>query len=192
MRNLLSGKSVILTAIKDSDLNLIEDWFNNSEFLRFYDFLPAVPKTLGEVKRLVDTFSTACDKYIFAIRVKESNRIIGITGFDDIVWSNGVATVFIGIGDREYTFKGFGKEILQLLLDFGFNELNFYRIQLNVISYNKPAIKLYEGLGFKREGTYREFILRDEKRFDLYLYGLLKDEWKEQYNQSYSSKEILR
>ena len=43
-------------------------------------------------------------------------------------------------------------EALDLLLDFGFNELNFHRIQLNVISYNDAAIALYETLGFVKEG----------------------------------------
>lgn len=68
---------------------------------------------------------------------------------------------------------------MSLLLDYGFNELNFYRIQLNVISYNENAIKLYEGLGFVKEGSYRDFIFRDGKRHDMYLYGLLKQEWSE-------------
>jgi RimJ/RimL family protein N-acetyltransferase len=62
-------------------------------------------------------------------------------------------------------------------LDFGFNELNFYRIQLNVISYNDVAINLYESIGFKKEGIYRNFILRDGKRYDMYLYGMLREEW---------------
>jgi len=78
---------------------------------------------------------------------------------------------------KESKGKGLGKETMRLLLDFGFNELNFHRIQLNVISYNSTAISLYESVGFKKEGTYREFIYRDGKRYDLYLYGILKEEY---------------
>jgi RimJ/RimL family protein N-acetyltransferase len=35
---------------------------------------------------------------------------------------------------------------------------------------------MYEKLGFKKEGVYREFLQRDGKRFDMYLYGLLTSE----------------
>jgi len=36
--------------------------------------------------------------------------------------------------------------------------------------------------GFKKEGNYREFVLRDNKRYDLLLYGILKYEWENHKN----------
>jgi len=178
MRILLSGDNIRLTAIKESDFPLIEEWFNNTGFLRYYDMLPAMPKSRKKLEEMIKGYEDSEERCIYAIRVNETGKIIGVAGFDDIIWSNGVATVFIGIGDDDFLGRGFGKEALKLLLDFGFNELNFYRIQLNVISYNITAISLYESLGFQREGTYREFIYRDGKRYDMYLYGLLRGEWK--------------
>ena len=69
---------------------------------------------------------------------------------------------FIGIGDEECRNKGLGKEALNLLIDYGFNEMNFYKLQLHVIEYNKAAIKLYESLGFVKkvciEGTFTEMV----------------------------------
>ncbi len=177
MRNLFCGPNLKLTSIKEADVEAIEKWFNDIAFLRYYDMLPAFPQNQKDVKQMLEEFSDSFVKYIFAIRENDSEDIIGIIGFDDIIWSNGVATVFIGIGDERYTGKGLGKEALSLLLDFGFNELNFYRIQLNVIAYNEGAIKLYENAGFQKEGTYRKFINRDGERYDMLLYGLLREEW---------------
>ena len=177
MRGLLNGANVRLTTLKDSDLEIIEAWFNDTLFLRHYDMVPALPKQQRELKSYLESFIDSDEKYIFAIRLKDSDDLIGICGFDEIIWSNGVATLFIGIGNQQYTSKGLGKETLQLLLDFGFNELNFHRIQLSVIAYNEAAIHLYESFGFIREGAYRDFILRDGRRYDLYLYGLLSKEW---------------
>lgn len=62
-------------------------------------------------------------------------------------------------------------------MDFAFRELNLHRLQLITISYNERAINLYEKLGFKREGVYREAVFRDGKRYDMYLYGILDREW---------------
>lgn len=143
--------------------------------------LPALPQQQRELKKLLDSFAENTNKYIFAVRGAESDALIGIAGFDDILWTNRVATLFIGIGDPRNTGRGLGKEALQLLLDFGFYELNLDRIQLYVIAYNEAAINLYEGLGFIKEGTLRKFILRDGDRYDLLVYGLLEEEWPGNY-----------
>jgi len=177
LRGLMEGENVRLTAVDEADMPIIEEWFNDIKFLRHYDMLPAIPKNLKQVADMIKDYDDSQEKYIFAIRAKDTNRIIGVAGFDEIIWSNGVSTVFIGIGNNNFTGKGIGAEAMRLLLDYGFNELNFYRIQLNVIAYNERAIKLYEKLGFTREGTLREFIFRDGNRYDMYLYGLLRHEW---------------
>ena len=104
-------------------------------------------------------------------------KFIGVTGFEDILWNNGTAVIYIGIGEKQNRGLGIGTEAFNLTMEFGFEELNLHRIQLTVLSYNTPAIKLYEKLGFKREGVYREFIHRDNKRYDMYLYGILRTEW---------------
>jgi RimJ/RimL family protein N-acetyltransferase len=182
MRNLLMGNNVKLNAINEGDLVFIEDWFNDVKFLRHYDMLPAIPQTNRDVKKAVEEFTHSSNSYMFAIRTQDTNKIIGVIGLFDIMWANGVATFFIGIGDQSYVGKGIGKEAMGLLLDFGFNELNLHRIQLNVIEYNEKAIRAYERSGFVKEGTHRELVHRDGKRYDLYLYGLLKEEWAREVN----------
>jgi len=177
MRGLLEGENLKLTSIRDSDFYSLENWFNDVAFLRHYDIMPATPKSKKELDELLIYYGDSHERCIYAIREKKEDKIIGVAGFDNIVWTSGVATVFIGIGESAFRGKGYGKEALSLLLDFGFNELNFHRIQLNVISYNLNAIRLYEGLGFVKEGVCRELVYRDGKRYDLYQYGLLKPEW---------------
>jgi len=66
---------------------------------------------------------------------------------------------------------------MTLLLDYAFGELNLHRVQLTVFEYNERAIALYEKLGFRREGVYREFMQREGRRYGMYLYGLLHSEW---------------
>jgi RimJ/RimL family protein N-acetyltransferase len=177
MRGLFVGNNVKLTSIKESDITSLEDWFNDVYFLRHYDILPAVPMSKKQLENLLKYYEDSEERCIFAIRKVQTNELIGITGFDNIIWSNGVATLYIGIGNKSARGKGFGKEALNLLIDYGFNELNFHRIQLNVISYNTNAIKLYESLGFIKEGVCRELIFRDGNRYDLFQYGLLRTEW---------------
>jgi RimJ/RimL family protein N-acetyltransferase len=178
MRNLLKGDRVKITAIKEKDIESLGEWFNDLEFMRHYDMVAGIPKDLCEINEMINSFRNTNERYIFAIRENSTERIIGIAGFDEIIWSNGTAVIFIGIGESDFKGKGIGKEAFRLLLDFGFNELNLHKIQLSVLEYNLPAIKLYEGSGFVREGAYREYILKDGIRYDLYLYGLLRTEFR--------------
>lgn len=156
----------------------IYEWFKDIEFLKFYDYMPPIPQSGDEVDKTFRSYEKNDESDVFAIKLADINQIIGVAGFDDIVKENRVATLFIGIGDKNVRGRGYGKEALNLLLEHGFNQLDFHRIQLNVLEFNTAAISLYEKAGFEREGTYREFVLRDNKRYDLLLYGLLKSEWK--------------
>jgi RimJ/RimL family protein N-acetyltransferase len=168
---------VELRKIENADMKDIYRWFSDSGFLEYYDYVPPIPMQEEEVNKIFEDYEKNEESDVFAIKLIEDNQIIGIAGFDEIVEENKVATLFIGIGSRDIRGKGYGKEALRLLLEYGFNDLDFHRIQLNVLEFNYPAISLYEKSGFKKEGTFREFVLRDGKRYDLYLYGLLKKEW---------------
>jgi RimJ/RimL family protein N-acetyltransferase len=179
LRTLLVGQRIKLTSIMDKDISIIENWYNDADFLRYYDTVSAFPRVQIEINDMINEIKKSNDKYGFAIRDKESGNIVGTCGFENIQWNNSTATIYIGIGSTERRNKGIGKEALDLLLKFAFCELNLYKLQLTVIEYNEKAIKLYEKIGFIREGVYREFINRDGKRFDMYLYGFLRSEWKD-------------
>jgi RimJ/RimL family protein N-acetyltransferase len=146
-------KRVYLTKILNDDMECIYRWFSDPEFLKFYDYIPPVPLTKEQVDKLLNDYEKNEESIVFAIRLKESKEIIG--------------------------GKGYGSEALDMLLEYGFNEFNFHRIQLNVLEFNHSAIALYEKAGFVKEGLFREFVLRDKKRYDLILYGLLRNEWQE-------------
>lgn len=164
-----------LSEIKKEDMDSIYKWFADTEFLKYYDYYPPNPLDKSDVDKMFKYYEESGKSKVFAVR-KEST-IIGVAGFDDIIKENQVATLFIGLGSENERGKGYGTETMRLLLKYGFENLNFHRIQLNVLEFNDKAIALYEKCGFKKEGIFREFVLRDGKRYNLLLYGLLKSEW---------------
>jgi RimJ/RimL family protein N-acetyltransferase len=165
---------VFLDNINKEDMLSLYKWFSDIEFLSSYDYVLPIPMSKGKVDKTIADYNKENDSIIFAIRNEEKN-IIGIAGYYDIIKDNQVATLFIGIGDKNQQGKGYGKKALEALINYGFETLNLHRIQLNVMSFNYPAIALYEKADFQKEGTMKEFVLRDGKRYDLYMYAKLKE-----------------
>lgn len=177
--NLLRGEKVRLTAIESRDMTTIARWWEDAEFLRYYDTTPAFPKTEDQLARLIEGEQGSHETYLFGIRLLDDDTLIGILELSGIQWSHRTTYIGIGLGDRAYRGQGYGREAMQLGLALAFRELNLHRVWLTVFSYNAPAIGLYERLGFVREGVYREHLERDGTRYDMLLYGLLRREWQE-------------
>jgi len=81
------------------------------------------------------------------------------------------------IGEPQFWNKGYGTEITYLMLRHAFGTLNLNRVSLRVFAENKPAIHVYEKIGFQREGCMREAEFRTNKYTDVLLYSILRREW---------------
>ena len=175
--SLFNGERVRLTALRPEDAAVMARWYEDGEFSRLWDALVARPRTEASLQKWFAETDSAKDGYAFGIRLLYSDELIGYVDVDGIQWNHGAGWMAIAIGDPVNRSKGYGHEALKLVLKFAFHELNLHRVQLTVFGYNEHAIKLYEKLGFQREGTFREFLARDGRRYDMYLYGLLRREW---------------
>ncbi|MFA5126111.1 MAG: GNAT family N-acetyltransferase [archaeon] len=70
--------------------------------------------------------------------------------------------VFVGKQDRR---KGVGSLLLEEIL-FESKKRGLKRLELTVFEDNSPAIKLYEKMGFVKEGVKKEGLQREGKFFD--------------------------
>jgi UDP-4-amino-4,6-dideoxy-N-acetyl-beta-L-altrosamine N-acetyltransferase len=78
---------------------------------------------------------------------------------------------------------GTGSKMEFLALDYAFVELSLYKLQCEVLAFNKPVIKLHQKFGFKVEGVFRAQHKVDEEFIDIYRLGLLASEWSEHRGQ---------
>lgn len=174
--NLFSGKLVKLSAPKQEDNEIMVSWFEDPEYLRNVDTDIARPKSMEE---LAGEGSSNSNNFYFRLRSLLDDRLIGFVVIHSIEWNNRAGSLAIGIGNAENRNKGYGSDALQLILRYAFLELNLNRVGLDVIEYNKGAIRAYEKAGFKIEGRMRSSVLRDGKSFDRVLMGILRSEWDE-------------
>ncbi len=80
--------------------------------------------------------------------------------------------------------SGHGRKFLTSLAEYGFQTLNAFRLWLSVAADNPRAKRAYEKLGFQQEGVFRQHWKRaDGSRTDLFMMGLLRDDWKQNDDQ---------
>ena len=78
--------------------------------------------------------------------------------------------------------KGYGTQALRMLLRFAFAELNLFRVSAIAAEYNEGAIALLKKFGFVQEVCRRKSLERDGRRWNLFVFGLLSDEWRNSPN----------
>ncbi|MFX1492429.1 MAG: GNAT family N-acetyltransferase, partial [Promethearchaeota archaeon] len=113
------------------------------------------------------------------IALKETNQLIGTCGLFALSRINRKAELMIVIYNKEYWGKGFGTEAIQLLLNYGFKQLNLNRILLFSHDDNTRAQHIYEKIGFKPGGKRRQASYFEGAYHDLLLYDLLASEFQE-------------
>lgn len=177
IRNIFLGKKTSIGLIAKEDANTLSHWSCNGHFARYYDTAYAMPATKEAFEKLIENSENSNTETWFAIRTIPQNKLIGTVSLHSIEWNNGNAILSIGIGEKDYQNGGYGTDALQLILAYGFTELNLHRISLEVIAYNDIAINTYKKVGFKIEGTIRERVNRDNKRHNVIQMGILKKEW---------------
>jgi RimJ/RimL family protein N-acetyltransferase len=159
-------------------------WTHDSDFMRMSEIEPARPVSAAMMKKKYEKLEKEIEEsrniFYFTIRAREDDRLIGRAAINHIEWSNGNGWIEIAIGSAEDRHKGYGTQAAQMLLRFAFAELNLFRVTARVPEYNEAAIALLKKFGFTEEVRRRQALDRDGRRWDLLVFGLLKDEWASQ------------
>ena len=184
---LFEGKDIRFGPLDhEKDPEIESKWTHDSDFMRMYEIEPAHPMSPAMLKKKYEKLEKEIDEYknifYFTIRAKDDDRLIGKAMINRIEWSNGNGWIRVGIGAEADRHKGYGFQALEMLLRFAFSELNLYRVTTSVQEYNEAGIALLRKFGFVEEVRRRRSLDRDGRRWDLLVFGVLKDEWQKQAN----------
>ncbi|MFC4560208.1 GNAT family N-acetyltransferase [Virgibacillus kekensis] len=174
---MFQSKRLRLRKVEKDDTEQYHKWRNDMDVMESTN--PALDLySKEETRQFVENVligSSSSKSYI--IMEKESGTVIGITSLINVDLKNRNAECIIDIGEKEYWGRGYGREALELLLHYAFQELNLHRISLKVFSFNEKAIHLYKKLGFIEEGKSRESLFRNGKWHDILHMGILREEY---------------
>jgi RimJ/RimL family protein N-acetyltransferase len=174
--SLIDGRVVTLRHHRPENLPAVRRWYGDPELAKLTRYQTR-PMSSEEVDHFFRTRLLSRDALAYAIHVRETGRLIGVTTFSALDPDNGSALYHITIGERDAWSRGYGTEATELMLEHAFTRLNLHRVALSVFSFNQRAIRSYEKAGFRIEGRLREAIWREGRFWDEVQMGVLQDEW---------------
>ena len=118
--------------------------------------------------------AAAKDDEVCARAILLDRRHVGNVVLDQIDRHIGKARLHIYVGEADARGHGVGRRAVELALDLAWGELDLHKVWLTVHERNTAAVRAYEAVGFRVEGTHRgEFLLDGERLDELYM-GVLR------------------
>lgn len=166
---------IYLERFNTDDFERLISWAHSEEFLiQFAGSLFSYPLTEIQLTNYLQDST----RKIFRVALSENHNIIGHCELNNIDIKNESALVSrVLIGDPDYRNKGYGKLIINSLLNIAFNDMKLHRVELNVFDFNEGAINCYKSIGFKIEGLLRENCKFQGKFWSCYKMAILSNEW---------------
>jgi ribosomal-protein-serine acetyltransferase len=178
MEYLLVDDNVHLERVTLSHAILIYESINhNRNYLR--QWLPFVDQTrcIEDTERYIQTIISGPEKSkneVYTIWSK--GEFSGLAGFKDIDWINHKAEIGYWLAEKAQG-KGIMTRTVKRMIDFGFRNMNFNRIQIKVAAGNYKSSAIPKRLDLFFEGVERNGEFHTDQYFDLEVYSILKSEW---------------
>jgi RimJ/RimL family protein N-acetyltransferase len=171
---LLEGKLVNLRVMEKEDVPLFTEWFDNAEF--FGEYASPSQWSRTELEKFLE--SAVFETKGFIIEKKDGSKIGYIWHFIMLAPYMRMLELGYGLFPSERG-KGYCTEAAQLMVDYLFLSKDIARIQATTHTKNVISQKVLEKVGFKREGTLRKPALIRGEWTDMFIFSILREEWKE-------------
>lgn len=164
---------VSIRKFERTDIPKKVEWVNNPENNQFLHY--DIPICVEKTERWFDSHLGEDTRYDAVI---EADGVpVGTIGLLSIDKKDSKAEYYIAMGETSYKGKGVAREASRLILQYGFEVLGLNRIYLFTEVENIAAQRLFERVGFIKEGLIRQDIVSHGRFVDRFAYGFLKEDW---------------
>jgi RimJ/RimL family protein N-acetyltransferase len=163
--------------LESSDLLTRVVWFNSPEV--YTQMVIDLPLSLAATEKWFATHATndARRDFCFLAETEDGDPpTVAMGGLTEIDHRHSRAELYIVV-DPARQGRGFGTPAVRWLCNFGFLHLDLAKIYLYTMATNDGARRLYERLGFVREGVLRQHTRHHGSLVDRHVHGLLRNDW---------------
>ena len=157
--------------------SMMRNWVSDDEVQDMYGE-PSY-KTPEAVKGLLDKYigGYKSDNYFrWAVIEKESGECIGQIAYFLVDTNNHFGEIEYCIGTA-FQKKGYATEATKAVIAYGFEKINFHKVQICVRPSNLPSKRVIEKCGFTYEGTLRDYFYRHGEYEGRMFYSILRNEY---------------
>lgn len=172
---LLDGRLIVLRPLRLSDRTVSLRWRNDPQIrdnILGYRFPITETMEADWISGVLNDQSRT--RVVLAIEDKSDRALAGFVYLNNLDWFARNAEFGILIGERDRQRKGLAREALELVTGYAFETLNFHKVYLRVVAFNKPALQLYRSFGFVQEGIQRRQAFVHGRYHDVVLMGLFR------------------
>jgi ribosomal-protein-alanine N-acetyltransferase len=151
--------------------------FGDADAMRHWDAPPSrdVAETEARISRSLAVDTTWYGAW--AVLIRNGDQFIGMANYHARQpWNRRLAVGWILV--PQFRQRGYMQEATRALLTYCFDTLETHRIEAEIEPDNLRSIRLAERLGFRREGLLRDRACVAGEPRSIWMYGLLRPEWK--------------
>lgn len=164
---------VTLRKFERRDIPKKVEWINNPENNRFLHY--DIPISVSGTEQWFDSHIGDTSRYDAVFEI--DGVPVGTIGLLSIDRKNSKAEYYIAMGEPAYKGRGIAAEASKMILAYGFEELQLNRIYLFTEVENIAAQRLFEKIGFVKEGVFKQDIYSHGQFADRIAYGFLREDW---------------
>ncbi len=135
----------------DRDLLLIENCKKLVVNKEQEDFVDNPIVSLEEAKKFTNAFPMAV--LLSNSKIKDKKEIIGLLFYEFISKDKTEFLIWDFMIDKKYQNRGYGKKVMNILMDFLKTNFNCRRVEIAYVKENNIVKKLYQSLGFVETGV---------------------------------------
>ena len=170
---ILKDNEIVLRATEESEAELLRRMINDPETERMVVGWSFPVSKADQIKWIQNQKNNSLnERYTIEVNLEA----VGMASLTQLDYKNSVCEINIKL-DGGSKGKGIGYRVINMLLNYCFNELNLHCVTAEILDYNIPSQKLFEKCGFKKEGVLRQRVYKNGEYHDLFVYSILKDEF---------------
>ncbi len=166
-------KEVKIRELRPSDISQLAKLANNKNiWVNLRDSFP-YPYGESDAKFFINSVKEEKPKQHFGIEY--NGNLCGVTGLvlqKDVYRKSAEIGYWIG---ESFWGKGIATKAIELITNYGFEDLKLARIHAGVFELNIASMKALEKNGYKREGIFKKAIFKNDKVFDEHKYFKLNE-----------------
>jgi ribosomal-protein-alanine N-acetyltransferase len=176
----LRGPTLRLRYPQPADASSIFELARDDEVTRWFSWGPY--REIGQAESwLAGTVADRRAGRDLAFVIEQDGDIVGVTSLNELSARDRRVMVGTWIG-RERWGTGVNAESKALMAHLAFDVCDMRRLGAYSNTENARSTAALERLGFKREGTLRRWHRHGDREFDVFVFGLLREDWETSFD----------